>query len=59
VIPVCLVGNKVDMKDRTVKPKSILFHRKKNLQYYDTSCKHNYNVLKPLTWLMKQTSGDQ
>ena len=31
-IPMVLVGNKVDVKDRKVKAKSITFHRKKNLQ---------------------------
>ena len=30
-IPIVLVGNKVDIKDRKVKPKQITFHRKKNL----------------------------
>jgi GTP-binding nuclear protein Ran len=30
-IPIVLVGNKVDVKDRKVKAKQILFHRKKNL----------------------------
>ena len=36
-IPIVLCGNKVDVKDRKVKAKSIVFHRKKNLQYYDIS----------------------
>ena len=31
-IPMVLCGNKVDIKDRKVKAKSIVFHRKKNLQ---------------------------
>jgi len=31
-IPIVLCGNKVDIKDRKVKAKSIIFHRKKNLQ---------------------------
>ena len=30
-IPIVLCGNKVDIKDRKVKAKSIVFHRKKNL----------------------------
>jgi GTPase SAR1 family protein len=42
-IPVVICGNKVDVKDRKVKPKDITFHRKKNLQYYDISAKSNYN----------------
>ena len=41
-IPIVLVGNKVDVKDRKVKAKQITFHRKKNLQYYDISAKSNY-----------------
>merc|ERR1711988_643890 len=32
-IPIVLVGNKVDVKDRQVKAKNIQFHRKRNLQY--------------------------
>jgi GTP-binding nuclear protein Ran len=31
-IPIVLCGNKVDVKDRKVKAKTITFHRKKNLQ---------------------------
>ena len=31
-IPIVLCGNKVDVKERKVKAKSITFHRKKNLQ---------------------------
>ena len=45
-IPIVLVGNKVDVKDRKVKAKMINFHRKKNLAYYDISAKSNYNFEK-------------
>lgn len=38
-IPIVLCGNKVDIKDRKVKAKSIVFHRKKNLQVI-TACKN-------------------
>ena len=41
-IPIVLVGNKVDQKDRKVKARQINFHRKRNLQYYDVSAKSNY-----------------
>lgn len=34
-IPIVLCGNKVDIKDRKVKAKNIIFHRKKNLQVYN------------------------
>ena len=33
--------------------KSIVFHRKKNLQYYDVSAKSNYNFEKPFLWLAR------
>lgn len=33
-IPIVLCGNKVDVKDRKVKAKTITFHRKKNLQVH-------------------------
>jgi len=56
-IPMVLCGNKVDMKDRKVKPKQIVFHRKKNLQYYDISAKSNYNFEKPFLWLARKLSG--
>ncbi|XP_064392847.1 GTP-binding nuclear protein Ran-like [Halichondria panicea] len=57
-IPIVLCGNKVDVKDRKVKAKAIDFHRKKNLQYYDTSAKSNYNFEKPFLWLARKLVGD-
>jgi len=58
-IPMVLVGNKVDIKDRKVKPKDIVFHRKKNIQYYDISAKSNYNYEKPFLYLLKRLTNDQ
>jgi len=58
-IPIVLVGNKVDVKDRKVKPKLITFHRKKNLQYYDVSAKSNYNFEKPFLFLARKMFNDQ
>ncbi|KAF9910489.1 GTP-binding nuclear protein gsp1/Ran [Lobosporangium transversale] len=57
-IPIVLCGNKVDIKERKVKPKSIDFHRKKSLQYYDISAKSNYNFEKPFLWLARKLSGN-
>jgi len=57
-IPIVLCGNKVDIKDRKVKPKQITFHRKKNLQYYDISAKSNYNFEKPFLWLARKLVGN-
>lgn len=58
VIPMVLVGNKVDAPDRAVKAKMITFHRKKTLQYYDISAKTNYNFEKPFLWLAKRLAND-
>jgi len=57
-IPIVLVGNKVDVKDRKVKPNHIYFHRKKNLQYYDISAKSNYNFEKPFLYIARKLTGD-
>jgi len=57
-IPIVLVGNKVDCKDRKVKPKDIQFHRKKNLQYYDISAKSNYNFEKPFLYIIRRLTND-
>ena len=58
-IPIVLAGNKVDVKERKVKAKTITFHRKKNLQYYDVSAKSNYNFEKPFLWLARKLTGNQ
>ena len=57
-IPIVLVGNKVDVRDRKVKAKQITFHRKKNLQYYDISAKSNYQFEKPFVWLLRRMTND-
>jgi GTP-binding nuclear protein Ran len=57
-IPIVLCGNKVDCRDRKVKPKEIQFHRKKNLQYYDISAKSNYNFEKPFLYITRKLTGD-
>ncbi|CAL9732897.1 GTP-binding nuclear protein Gsp1p/CNR1 [Monosporozyma unispora] len=57
-IPIVLCGNKVDVKERKVKAKTITFHRKKNLQYYDISAKSNYNFEKPFLWLARKLAGN-
>ena len=57
-IPIVLVGNKVDVKERKVKAKTINFHRRKNLAYYDISAKSNYNFEKPFLWLARKLTGD-
>lgn len=56
--PMVLVGNKVDVRERQVKAKDIVFHRKKSLQYYDMSVKSNYNFEKPFLYLIRALFGD-
>jgi GTPase SAR1 family protein len=53
-IPIVLCGNKVDIKDRKVKAKSIVFHRKKNLQVWNISIMHGLHMI-VVTSLMNQT----
>merc|ERR1711943_130618 len=56
-IPIVLVGNKVDVKDRQVKAKNIQFHRKRDLQYYDLSARSNYNFEKPFLRLARRLTN--
>ena len=57
-ILIVLCGNKVDIKDRKVKAKPIVFHQKKNLQYCHISAKSNYISEKPFLWLARKLIGD-
>jgi GTP-binding nuclear protein Ran len=57
-IPIVLVGNKVDQKDRKVRARQITYHRKRSLQYYDVSAKSNYQYEKPFLWLLRTLVGD-
>ncbi len=56
-IPIVLCGNKVDVKDRKIRSKTITFHRKNNMQYYDLSARSNFNFEKPFLWLAKKLTG--
>ncbi|KAJ1349498.1 hypothetical protein KIN20_005078 [Parelaphostrongylus tenuis] len=57
-IPIVLCGNKIDAKNRKVNAKSMYFHRKNNLQYYEISAKCNYNIKKPFLWLARKLLDD-
>jgi GTP-binding nuclear protein Ran len=57
-IPILLVGNKVDVHNRQVKPKMINFHKKHSLQYYEISAKSNYNFEKPFLYLARRLFHD-
>ena len=56
-IPIVLCGNKVDVKERKVRPRDITFHRRKSIQYYDISAKSNYNFEKPFLYILRQLFG--
>lgn len=58
-IPIVLCGNKVDEKRRQVRAKSITFHRKKGLQYFDISAKSHYHIEKPFLWLARKLTGKE
>ncbi|KAG2157284.1 P-loop containing nucleoside triphosphate hydrolase protein [Suillus clintonianus] len=57
-IPIVLCGNKVDVKERKVKPGDVTFNRKKNLPYFEISVKSNYNFEKPFLWLARKLVGN-
>jgi GTP-binding nuclear protein Ran len=50
-VPIVIVGNKVDVKDRKVKAHMINVHRRVGCHYYDISVKSLYNLLRPLEQL--------
>jgi GTP-binding nuclear protein Ran len=52
-VPVLLVGNKIDHRNRVVLPSQIQFHRQHNLKYFELSARSNYNIDKPLSWAVQ------
>ena len=52
-VPVLLVGNKIDAKNRKVLAKHIKFHRTHKLTYFEYSALSCYNCEKPLLWAME------
>lgn len=56
-IPTVLAGNKVDMKDRKVQARQILYHKRHDLQYFDVSTKICYQFDKPFIWLARKVSN--
>ena len=52
-VPLIIVGNKCDVKDRKVSARHIAIHRRLNCPYYDISSKSNYNFEKPFLHLAR------
>lgn len=58
-IPMVLCGNKIDVTtERQVRPKDIIFHRKKGIPYYEISVKSNYNYEKPFLYILRKLAKD-
>jgi GTP-binding nuclear protein Ran len=53
-IPVVLVGNKIDVRERKIPVKRVCFHRKHDMTYCEISAKGNYQVELPLLSLARQ-----
>ncbi|XP_075389765.1 GTP-binding nuclear protein Ran-like [Tenrec ecaudatus] len=57
-IPIMLCGNKVDIKNRKVKAKSIVFHREKNFQYVTFLPKVPITLKSLSFWLARKLISD-
>jgi GTP-binding nuclear protein Ran len=57
-VPIVMCGNKVDCKDRVVKPDDIRFHRKVNIQYYDISVKQKFKTEYVFLYLIRKLLKD-
>jgi len=57
-VPIVVCGNKVDVRNREVRPRDITFHREKGVHYYDISSRSNYNYEKPFLYLMRKIFGE-
>jgi GTP-binding nuclear protein Ran len=53
-----LCGNKVDIKNRQVKPKQVDFHRKSGIVYNEISAKSNHNYEKPFLHFARKLLKD-
>jgi len=57
-VPVTLIANKVDCQQRKLKREHIMFHRTRNIMYYDVSVKANYQIEKPFLYLMRKLMNE-
>jgi GTP-binding nuclear protein Ran len=57
-IPIVLVGNKIDISDRKVPAKRVVFHKKNNMRYFEISAKSNYHFEMPFLALARQVLCD-
>ena len=57
-IPIVLVGNKIDMRDRKVQARRVTFHKKNNMRYFEVSAKSNFHFELPFLSLARNLAGD-
>jgi len=58
-IPVVIIGNKMDVQEKQVKEKHITVIEKKRIQYFDVSVKCEFQLEKPLVWILQRLIGEQ
>lgn len=57
-IPIVLVGNKIDVRERKVSAKRVTFHKKNNMRYFEVSAKSNYHFEMPFLSLARSLLDD-
>lgn len=57
-IPIVLVGNKIDVRDRKVPKRRVCFHKRNNMRYFEISAKSNYNLELPFLSLARSLTKD-
>jgi GTP-binding nuclear protein Ran len=57
-IPIALVGNKIDIRDRKVPAKRVTFHKKNNTRYFEISAKSNNHFQMSFLSLARSLVGD-
>lgn len=57
-IPITLVGNKIDVRDRKVPAKRVTFHKKNNMKYFEISAKSNYHFELPFLSIARSLMND-
>lgn len=57
-IPIAVVGNKADLKQRGIAAKHMLIQRRLGLPYFSVSAKANYHIEQPFLWLIRELRQD-
>jgi len=57
-IPICIVGNKCDKKDRKLYPKRLLYPSKVNVPYFEVSAINNHHIFEPFLYFARTFFSD-